>query len=239
MGVDPRTIIAANNNADLYAAMFASHGLNHERLACAFVGKDRPPPFYSNLTVLSPGHGDEIALQLRALAQSFNGSIGMKDSFCELDLRSNGFDVLFGASWIWREAGPPIGSSSWEKLENEADLLLWEAAWKQSGSPTPQHMFTAELMARPEIVFLGRRTGGKFDAGCIANLSETCIGMSNVFSLLPSGGVFAQATEAVASVAPHLPIVGYEAGQELDHARKVGFIPVGDLRILVAKAARF
>jgi len=239
MGVDPRAIIAANNNADLYAAMFASHGLGYERLAYAFVGKDRPPPFYSNLTVLSPDHADEIALQLRTLAQNLNGAIGLKDSFCDLDFELNGFDMLFDASWIWREAGPPNSSSAWERLEAEADLLLWEAAWKQSGSPTSQRMFTTELMARPEIIFLGHRTGGEFHAGCIANISETCVGISNVFSRLPSDSVFAQATEAVASIAPHLPIVGYESGKVLDHARRVGFTTVGDLRILVAKAARF
>lgn len=239
MRVDPRAVIAANNNADLYAAMFGSHGLAYDRLPYAFAGKDRPPPFYSNLTVLAPGHGDEIVVQLRALAQKFNGSIGLKDSFCELELQANGFEVLFGASWIWREAGLQPGANTWERIEDEAGLELWEQAWKKSGSPTPQRMFTAKLLARPEMVFLGHRQDGEIGSGCIANISGTCAGISNVFSRSPSGNVFAQATAAVAAVAPHLPIAGYESGADLGHARKAGFETVGDLRILVTRAARF
>jgi len=239
MAVDERAIIAASNNADLYAAMFASHGLGYERLAYAFVGKDRPPPFYSNLTVLAPGHAGDVGLQLRALAQTFKGAVGLKDSFCELDLGSSGFETLFGASWIWRDAESQAGPSGWERITDEAGLKLWEEAWKQSGSPTPHCMFPPRLLERPGIVFLGHRAGGQFEAGCIANISETCVGISNVFSRSPSEGVFAQATAAVASVAPKLPIAGYESGKDLDHARAAGFRTVGDLRILVARATRF
>lgn len=239
MAIDQRAIIAAGNNADLYEAMFASQGLNYLRLPYAFVGKDRPPPFYSNLTVLSPGHAAEIALQLRELARKFNGVIGLKDSFCELDLEANGFEILFGASWIWREADRHPIATDWERVERETDLRLWEQAWKGAGSPTSQRMFTATMMQRPEIAFLGHRKDGRFEAGCIANLSKDCVGISNVFSEAPSDAVFAQAAAAVASVAPHLPIAGYESGEELAHALKAGFVTAGDLRILVAKPASF
>jgi hypothetical protein len=208
MSVDPRAILAAKNNADLYAAMSASQRLGYERLTHAFVGRDRPLPYYSNLTVLAPGHADKIAAQLRALAQTFDGVIGVKDSFCELDLQANGFEILFGASWIWCEAGLQPSSHSWERIGDAAGLALWEEAWKQSGSPMPERMFTPELLRRPEIVFLGQRADGEIQSGCIANVSESCVGISNVFSRTPSDGVFAQATAAVASVAPQLPIAG-------------------------------
>ncbi len=239
MRVDPRAIIAAGNNADLYAAMFASRGLAYERLPYAFVGKDRPPPYYSNLTVLAPGHADDIVVHLRSLAAKFNGAVGLKDSFGELDLQGNGFEWLFGASWIWRDAVPQTGPSDWERIETEADLELWEAAWKQAGSPAPGRLFAPGLLKRKEIVFLAHRVDGLIEAGWIANISEKCIGISNVFALAPSQDVFTQAATAVAGVAPHLPIAGYESGDDLGHARKAGFVTVGDLRILVAKAARF
>ena len=239
MKVDPRAILAANNNADLYAAIFASQGLVFDRLPYAFVGKDRPPPFYSNLTVLAPGHCNEIVLQLRALAQKFGGVIGLKDSFCELDLGANGFDTLFGASWIWREARLQDSLNAWERIEDESGLMLWEEAWKQTGSPTEQRMFKPAMHKRPEVVFLGHWVDGEIEAGCIANISENCIGISNVFSRSPSDGLFAQAAAAVASVAPHLSIAGYESGADLEHARMAGFVTVGDLRILVSSAARF
>ena len=239
MSVDPRAIIAANNNADLYAAMFASHGLAHQRVPYAFVGRDRPPPFYSNLTVLAPGHADEISVELRTLVQTFDGAVGLKDSFCELDLQAFGFEILFGASWIWREPGLQTSSNAWGTVSDEASLHLWEAAWKQTGSPTPQRMFMVEMLERPDIVFLGSWQGDEIEAGCIANLSDDCIGISNVFSRAASDDVFVQAAAAVASIAPHMPIVGYESGLELGQARQAGFVTVGDLRVLVAREARF
>jgi hypothetical protein len=239
MAIDPRAVIAAHNNADLYAAMFASHDLAYERLPYAFVGRDRPPPYYSNLTVLSPGHSDEIAAQLHKLADRFNGVVGLKDSFCELDLEANGFEMLFGASWIWREAGLRSGAVDWQRIETEADLCGWEAAWKLSGSPAPHRMFRAGLLDRPDIVFLARRDGDAIMAGCIANVSDACIGISNLFARELSDDDFAEAAAAVASVAPHLPIAGYESGQDLQRARNAGFETVGALRVLVTGDARF
>lgn len=130
-------------------------------------------------------------------------------------------------------------SSDWQPVENETDLILWEAAWKKSGSSTPHRMFNAQMLQQSEICFLGLKTHGEYLAGCIANQSRDSIGISNVFSASPSADVFAQATGAVASIAPHKPIVGYESGADLDYAKRAGFISVGDLRILFAKAARF
>lgn len=156
-----------------------------------------------------------------------------------MDLQANGFEVLFGASWIWRNAGPQAGPSAWERIEIGSELERWEAVWKQAGSPAPERMFAATLLERNDIVFLGYRVDGVIEAGCIANISEQCIGISNVFSRAPSEHVFAQAAAAVAAVAPDLPVAGYESGADLGHARRAGFTVVSDLRILVAKAARF
>lgn len=100
MSVDQRAIMAAHNNADLYEAMFSSQGLRYQRLPIAFVGRDRPPPYYSNLTTLSPDRTDEVTEHIRVLARRFDGAVGVKDSFCRLELEAQGFETLFGASWI-------------------------------------------------------------------------------------------------------------------------------------------
>ncbi len=239
MSVDERAIIAAGNNADLYEAMFSSQGLGYERLPFAFVGDDQPPPYYSNLTVLSPDRTDEIVEQIKTLAERFDGAVGVKDSFCRLDLVTNGFRTLFEASWIWREAGARPVSHGWHRIEDETDLALWEAAWKLSGSPTDRRMFNAKMLRRTDISFLGRKGPGGYEAGCIANRSEDCMGLSNVFAASPATDLFEQAADAVASIDPRLPIVGYESGTSLEQARSAGFMTVGDLRILVADAATF
>ena len=238
MNVDPRAIMAASNNADLYAAVFSAHGLDFARKPYGFIGQDRAPPFYSNLSVSLPGHADTVTSELRALSEKFDVGIGVKDSFCELALKENGFAVLFEASWIWRA---PVGDvdPGWVQIDSAAGLQSWEAAWKQSGSPTPHRMFPEAILERTDTVLLGQLVDGAILSGCIVTLSDECAGISNVFSISGTSGVFAQAAAAVGGIAPALPIVGYESGADLDHARDAGFSAVGDLRILVARKPRF
>jgi hypothetical protein len=239
MGVDDRAVLAANNNADLYEAMFASKGLRYDRRHHAFVGKDTPPPYYSNLTVLAPDHNDAVTRELLVLAAQFGGNIGLKDSFCELNLQGNGFSELFAATWIWRAAGTKSAPCTWQRVKNSVDLRLWEEAWMAAGSPTPGRVFEDALLHMPGIYFLGLKNHGVYESGCIANKSGDCIGISNVFSRFSSDAVYAEATAAVASIDPALPIVGYEAGTDLEHAHLAGFEATGKLRILTAKAASF
>lgn len=241
MSVDERAIVAANNNADIYEAMFKSQGLGFERPAYAFVGRNKPPPYYSNLTVLSPDRTDEVLLLLSGLAEQFDGEIGLKDSFCQLELQGNGFSVLFEASWIWR-APRNISSSpsDWQLIEKPDDLECWEEAWKYLGSPTQNRMFNETMLKMPGIYFFGQKRNGRFEAGCIGNKSAGCIGISNVFSRSPSSRVYADAAAIIAKIDGSLPVVGYgRSGKNLEDALHAGFEAVGDLRILVAKAAAF
>jgi len=237
--VDQRAIIAANNNAHLYEAMFDAHGLRHTRLPFAFLGQDAPPPSYSNLTILAPNQQDDCRAEIAKLAQVFAGRVGLKDSFCQMELAANGFTPLFKASWLWREASASADPGNWQTVETPADLLLWEQAWKSSGSPTPQCMFPPQLLCHPDVHFLGEFFDGAFQAGCIANRSADCIGISNVFAATPSAATYPRATAAVAALDPNLPIVGYESGDDLDRALTAGFETTGTLRILVAENARF
>ncbi len=240
MNVDERATIAANNNADLYEAMYSSHGLSYERLPFAFVAKDRPPPYYSNLTTLSPDHAQEIALQVKSVGRHFTDRIGLKDSFCQLDVE--GFDVLFSASWIWRAGGFPT-PARWEPVRSEADLVLWEEAWKGFDSPTTNRMFTSAMLSRPDVWFFGAKKHGEYEAGCMVNKSAGCVGISNVFSRTGSersvsSTTFDQATAAAVSIDPLLPIVGYESGEDLESAKSAGYSAVGDLRVLLSRVER-
>ncbi len=236
MNVDERAILAANNNADLYEAMFSSHGLSYERLPFAFVGKERPPPFYSNLTTLSPDHAQEIAQQVEIVCKHFTGRIGLKDSFCQLDIE--GFEELFSASWIW-QAGGIQTPANWEPVLSETDLMLWEEAWKELDSANKHRMFNSAMLNRSDVTFFGVKKQGEYEAGCIANRSDSCIGISNIFSKngsdrAVSSTIFGQATAAVSSIDPLLPIVGYESGEDLESATSAGYSAVGDLRILLS-----
>ncbi len=236
--VDERAICGARNNADLYESVFSVHGLEYHRSAYSFVADDVPPPYYSALTVLSPNDA-AIMSELANLARRLGGVMGIKDSFCRLDLASNGFETLFEASWIWRSPRQVTIPAGWEVVKEASDLLLWEDGWKRNGSPTDKRMFPDAFLARDDVVFLGRKIEGRFVAGCIANRSDDCVGLSNVFAETSSQIVFSQASDAAAAVGGNVPVVAYESGAKLEYANQADFDTVGQLRVLVTRNAEF
>lgn len=236
---DERAICAALNNADLYEAVFSVHGLGYQRKTCAFVARDDPPPYYSNLTTLSPQGGASVLRDLRRLSVQFKGVLNVKDSFCRLDLAANGFQTLFQASWIWREPKQVAMADGWDIVRKPEDLTLWEEGWKSFGSPAQKRIFPQAFLSLGDVVVIGQKVDGRFVAGCIANRSENCIGLSNVFAKMPSAEQFSMAATAAAAPFECLPVVGYEAGAGLTYARQCGFETTGKLRILRALNARF
>jgi hypothetical protein len=198
---DLRTRLAAGNNADLYAAMFSAHGLAFCLTDHAFGAADRPPPYYSHLIVLAPDAGDAILAEFKALAVRHEERLGLKDGFCSLDLKRAGFKTLFKAQWIWKAAQTTC-RSEWTRIDNPEALIQWEAAW-QSRSPAPQRLFPPALLDRRDIALFARPEGTVFAAGCIANLSDECVGVSNVFGDAPD--IFSEAAKAAQSFASPLP----------------------------------
>jgi hypothetical protein len=239
MAPDPRVTMAACNNADLYAAMFAAAGRRYQRLPYAFIALDAPLPYYSDVTVTGEGHKADVIRHLGHLAQMRGGSIGLKDSFCEHDLHAHGFATLFDATWIWHpgtQIPPPKG---WVGVTDPEGLANWQEAWKAAGSPTPQTVFDDALLQDPAIAILARLENGVVVAGCIANRSDDCVGLSNLFGAAALSGLYSSALSAVAAFAPDLPIVGYESGESLTAALGAGCQGIGALRILVADHPRF
>jgi hypothetical protein len=231
---DPRAVMAARNNGDLYRAIFAAQGKGFDARRYAFVAVDPPPPYYAALTVLSPGHAPEIDAELARLARQFGGEVGFKDSFCEFPPGRPDLQLLFEASWIHH---PPMTADAegWTRLRRAEELQAWESAWKGGGSPTETVMFDPVLLERADFAFFAKWQGGVIVAGCIGNLSEDCVGLSNLFSTGVGEMVFAEAARAVGSLNPGLPIVGYSHGPELAEAVAAGFAPVAPLRVFLKR----
>lgn len=233
---DKRASVAAKNNADLYEAIFSAHGLAYRRHDFAFEALGQTPPYYSDITIQEPGRVSDLMPIIDRAIQRTGGRVGIKDSYCELDCAALGLSVLFEAEWIWRAPLHPAMDSGWSRLTTPQALTRFEQAWSENGSPATQRVFPPAMLDRPDFAFFARASGGGIDAGCIANLSNTCIGLSNVFSQDGSAATFAQAADVVAQLAPDLPVVGYESGDSLAAARKCGFDACGTLRILVPQA---
>lgn len=151
----------------------------------------------------------------------------LKDAFHCLDLGAHGLTEVFSATWIWAGAAGAADTTSWSRITSVNELLLWEAAWKDGGSPSDQRQFPAALLSRPDVVVWGHAASDGFDAGAIANLSADCVGLSNCFGR----GAFTAAASLCAKLARDLPVVGCERGDDLSAALDAGFEATGLLRI--------
>lgn len=233
--VEERAAAAARNNADLYERVFQAHGLAYRREAYGFIGIDPAPPFYSDVTTTSVGQQAEQRAEIDALRMGNGKGFCFKDSFCQHDLSGSGMDILFEARWLWSpcERFADASDYHWRQIASERDLALWERAWNASGSPTDRRMFPPEMLDMPDIAFFGHGDEAGFETGCIVNISEDCIGLSNVFTSGNIALVTAEAARCAASLASSRPIVAYDSGKTLSAMLEAGFEDVGPLRVWI------
>ncbi|MDH4061831.1 MAG: hypothetical protein OEU94_13555 [Aquincola sp.] len=206
------------------------HRLRYDRSEIAFLALDTPPPYHSWMTTLDPT-ADKALLEL--ISQNLDRpGFGLKDAFHCLELRPHGLIEYFSATWIWADTLRPASTIGWTRVTSPDDLLRWEAAWKDGGSPSDQRQFPANILDRPDVFIWGRTAAGGFDAGVVANLSSDCVGLSNCFGR----DAFPAAATLCAELAQDLPIVGYERGDDLGAALDTGFEATGLLRVWVKPA---
>ncbi|MGZ9934341.1 hypothetical protein ACXNSR_31170 [Streptomyces sp. NC-S4] len=219
---------AALNNAAWCDAVCRAHGLapryDDERL---WSSARRTPPMYPDAVTLEP------ALPAAGVVAGVDlGSAGcsVKDSFADLDLAGDGFEVLFEAQWIHRPAGAPLPAAEaeaagleWSEVADAGELAAWEAAFDEDGGD--DRTFRPALL-REGIVFLAGRADGRITAGAVASTGGGVVGVSNLF-----GAAWAGVLGAVADRWPELDVVGYEHGEDLEAAVRCGFAPVGPLRV--------
>jgi hypothetical protein len=226
--------MAARNNADWCALVSALHGAIGTTDADAWASMVRTPDLYPDAVTLRPG------VDPRALVSRLDAGPGcsVKDSFADLDLEPLGFDVLFDATWIHHL--PAGGSGPADRTRDDGlarvvddgpHLDAWAAAW--SGETQGRHPFTAGLLGRTDVRII-ELAGG---AGAVLSLSGGSVGVSNVFGAPGRHlvDVFRDAAGMAAAWQPDLPVVGYEAGDDLHAALAAGFEPVGPMRVWIRR----
>jgi hypothetical protein len=235
---------AARNNAQWCDSMCRAHGSPGEFHEAVWLNRHPVPRFYPNLVTLccQRAAATQLAHVLALVDSNLAGQWAVKDSFCELDLDAHGFQILFEASWLWREPSAPLPEGhdhglEWVRLQDGSKLAKWERAW--NGKPAKEaaiqpRLFLPALLDDPNIAFIAAYRGDTIVAGAIANRSEAVAGLSNVFTLPEdsvSSWVGCVATARVCF--PGLPLVDYEGGPELELAETVGFEKLEPLRVWV------
>jgi hypothetical protein len=221
--------VAARNNAEWCDVFCRTHGVAGRLDDDAWSSARRTPPFYPDAVTLVPG------AEARDILSRVEPGPGcsVKDSFADLDLSGEGFDVLFRAEWLClqriRGARP-----RWSVITSAQELATWEAAWGELPEAPP--FFRPALVEDDSIAILARYEGRAIAAGAVANRSAAAIGLSNVFT---ADGDLESAYVGAASAAQarwgSLPLVGYEFGDSLDAARRAGFSTVGGLAVWASR----
>jgi hypothetical protein len=225
---------AAANNAEWHDAVYSANGRSGQFVEGIWRSYDPAPRFFSNAVTTAPGPAPAQSATIDDLTALRTNGFAVKDSFANLDLTSMGFRVLFTATWIWRDAAPAADISGWQRISDAAGLVEWEAALQAGGPAAGDSAFPPAILANPALAFFALRRNGRIVSGAAANRSAECIGISNVFGAAEAADLaMAAAAALAASVAPGLPLAGYESGAELDRAIRLGFRAVGPLRVWV------
>ncbi|MFJ1899225.1 MULTISPECIES: hypothetical protein [unclassified Streptomyces] len=210
--------------------MSRSHGSASTFGPQAWTAPARTPLYYPDAVTLAPG--TESSAVTTGIDTTTPGA-SVKDSFADLDLVAAGFQVLFEGQWIHRPAAAPATASDlgWEVAGTPDRLRAWARAWDDGNGNAD--LFRPELLDDPAtFVIAGRSPDGTVTAGAVVSRSGQVVGVSNVFAL--NGGPDAAwpvVLDAVHSLFPAVPVVGYEHGDDLESALRHGFEPVGPLRI--------
>ncbi|MGW0748853.1 hypothetical protein [Streptomyces sp. NPDC002587] len=229
-GTEELLLAAARNNAEWCDAVVRGHGPAGAFAPGAWTSAHRTPPLYPDAVSLAPG---APAAGLVAAIDTDGPGCSVKDSFADLDLAAHGFEVLFEAQWIHRPAGAPQATGSrleWSEVTTAGELEAWEAAWDGEESTG---LFHPALLGA-DIAFLAGRADGRIVAGAVANRGrDAVVGLSNLFAHddADTDAAWTGALTAIAARWPDLPVVGYEAGDDLDAAVRAGFAPLGPLRV--------
>lgn len=235
MKLDPRAIMAARNNADLYVEMFRTHGLAFKCEAFGVVAHDTPLPFYADITISEPEQRELALRVLRRLHQNGRKRAVIKDSFCEIGPDAADLEPVFHAEWIWNASQAATVPYDWRRVDDVDSLASWQAAWNSGQTPAPFDVFPPAFLERSKVFAFARYASGAVTGGCIVNLSQDCVGLSNVFATTSHQTDFAGAMLCAHSLAPDKPLVGYERGEDLIAARAAGFETVGSLQVLMAR----
>jgi hypothetical protein len=162
----------------------------------------------------------------------------VKDSFQCLDLHEQDFTPLFDAEWISATPqAPGVRAASrkleWRPVNNEPALLDWELSWSDEPAASRTRIFMPRLLSDPDVRFVFAADRGARIGGGVLNRGGGVVGISNVFaSAADFGAIWDGLADYARSSFPGLPIVAYDhREQTLSAAYRVGFMPVGRLRV--------
>lgn len=229
--------LAARNNALWCDTVARTHGLTGQFGPMAWSSAARTPPLYPDAVTLSPDATVDDVLTAIALGPG----AAVKDSWARLDLSPPGFAPVIHGQWLWHDpvvVDPVLAGDArvWRAVRSTAELERWVSHWAEG----PEHasILRPALLDTPGIHVLAAvdesADDTEFVAGGIANVTRDVVGLTNLFSVDgDEERLWAEASKAVAALAPGLAQVAWDAGSGIDAARGAGFDTIGPLTVWV------
>lgn len=226
---------AAANNASWCNAVCAAHGQPGRVDAGLWWHGGPVPRFYPNAVTLR-AQPPQLMPRLRTMIDTRQGvGWSLKDSFACLDLGALQCRELFSAQWLWR-AGIPVPSEpraglSWRRLRSADDLAAWERAWS-ADVPAPERVFLPPLLDDAATCVIAVERGENIVGGIIVHGAAGVAGLTNLFTCGEDDQATRDACLAAASACfPAVPLVTYEVDTDVALFKRLGFEPVGRLRV--------
>ena len=218
--MDPRLVAAVETSRRWYDDLCAVHEVPVWADEHLWVALAAPPAYHSCVKTLTPGVGRDAVL---AAMERHEGG-GVADSFGNLDLAGDGYDLLVEATWLHHEGfTDAVWPEGWS-LVRDADVLgSWAAAHDYAG------VLVAAVVGHPRLRVLARFEDDVPVAGAVVHDAGAVAGLSNVWSadrpLTASDHADLLACAAV--LHPGRPVTDYAWGEDLVPMLEAGYEPLG------------
>lgn len=233
---------AIDNNHGIYEAVFDSLGIAWTKTESIWYCLQETPPLHSNLvTRIASLKPDEIFQKINDTFQKESWDRwSIKDSFNDLDIHEYGFEVLFGAQWMYLDAKKftPIPDDldlTYTVAKSTDELAKWRSAWEKVNGELSAQIYIDSVVENKKLFFvMGENKEGEVISLCLLNKTDDVIGISNFCS--PEADVvlfWSSMIEFIQTTFGPIDIVGYERKVLLERLGALGIETVGNLRIWV------
>jgi hypothetical protein len=222
-------MMVANNAAWIEMAMSAL-GIGGEFTPILWQNTNDMPPIFPNADTLGGTIFEKMAAIEQLVEKRGGRVVSVKDAWAELDLTTLGFDILFRATWLYRDPHPLPHSAhrlTIEPITTPDDLDQFALAC--NGPDIPTAVYSPQLLNQADVVWLAAQHDHQIIAGATAVRAHGLNGINNVFGerIIHKQAVIAAAVQTFAD----LPACTYARDHELSSYHTLGFKSVGPLRV--------
>lgn len=202
-----------------YEDVFAVHEIPTRSDDDMWWALTEPPPWHSAAKTL---RSDVAAERVLCAMERFR-HCSVADSYGTLDLAPAGFQRLFAATWLHREAQSPAAGlpDGWRVVTEPDALVKWNEMHDYSGVLLP------EFLEHPHFKVLAQRSSKDLVGGAVLHEAGAAVELSNAWA---AGGAPEDVGAMVACAAvlhPGRPLVGDAHGDELGRWLAAGFRETG------------